>query len=72
MKASSLSRARRSATPSLPHESSTNVKKKMRVQEAEAMKGIGELFRSLPRKSMNRQAPLEKEETPLARRNAET
>jgi hypothetical protein len=68
MKDSSLSRARRSVTQSLPHESSTNVKKKIRrtrvrFQAVEVMKDTGKLSKSLPREFINQQAPLEKEET---------
>jgi hypothetical protein len=66
MKGSSRLRARRSATPSPPHESSTNAKKKIRrttVQfpAVEVTKVAGELSKSLRLEFMNQQAQLEKE-----------
>lgn len=67
MKVSSLSRARRSATQSLPLESFTSVKKRIqrtrvRFPAAGAGKDTGELSKSLPRELLNQKVPLEKEE----------
>jgi hypothetical protein len=67
MKVSSLSRARRSVTQSLPLESSTSVKKRIqrtrvRFPAAEAEKDAGELSKSLPLELLNQKIPLEEEE----------
>jgi len=65
MKASSLSRVRRSGTQSLPHVSFTSVRREMqrtKVQVPVLEEDAGGLFRS-PLKLMNQQAPQEKGET---------